>query len=473
MNCFDMAVIGSGMGGSLISALNKEKDIIVFEKESNLGGCASTFQKAGNFYNAGATTFVGYEQNHPIKMIFEAINYTPDMTKCEVAIRVIHNKKSVDRVKDFDTFLANINERYPHKNNTLFWKTIKDIDEKFWRLKRLHYAKYKLSSYVKTAYSMVELLAVFKFDLFKSAQHFMDEILTDISSEYRAFIDAQLLITLQTTSKEISLLSLALGLSYPFHDVFYVNNGMGTLFEGLLKDVNVHKNEQIVKIKKEEVLYRVISNKNEYMAKQVILNSSVYNTAHLFDDENIKNYYESFSFSDQSAFAVYLTLDSQEDFLHHYQIILNENIPNGISNSIFISFSAKEDKKLSKNGYSINISTHTKALFWKNIDKEEYKKQKQITQNFIMKHFLENFVTIQQESIIDIHSATSATFNKFINRYNCGGKAIPFKNILQTPSCRTPFKGLYNVGDTVFAGQGCPGIALGVEVLNKEIHEPF
>ena len=66
----DIAVIGSGIGGALISALNKEKDLILFERDTNLGGCASTFKKFGNYYNAGATTFVGYEENHPITIYF-------------------------------------------------------------------------------------------------------------------------------------------------------------------------------------------------------------------------------------------------------------------------------------------------------------------------------------------------------------------------------------------------------------------
>ena len=470
MNNFDIAVIGSGMGGSLISALNSDKNLILFEKDSNLGGCGSTFKRKGNYYNSGATTFVGYEQNHPIKKIFDKANYIPDIKKSEVAIRVIQNKKVVDRVKDFDTFIDNMDRVYPHKNNRIFWNTIKTLDEKFWSLQKLHYAKYNFSSYFKTTNAVIEILKVFKLDVLKSANSFIDETLYGISDEYRAFIDSQLLITIQTTSKDIPLLSLALGLSYPFHDVFYVNNGMGSLFDGLLKDINVHKKEQILKIIKEKEFYRVISSKNEYKAKQVILNSSIYDSASLFDDVKIKKYYDSFSFSDQSAFVINLTLDSKEEFLHHYQIILDKNIPNAISQSFFISFSSKDDEKLSKNGYSVTISTHTKALFWKSLSKEEYKKQKEITQDFIINNFLENFESLKKEDIIDIHSATSNTFKKYINRYNCGGKAITFKNILQTPSCRTPFEGLFNVGDTIFAGQGWPGVAIGVEVLNKELN---
>ncbi|MGB5791344.1 MAG: NAD(P)/FAD-dependent oxidoreductase, partial [Poseidonibacter sp.] len=99
-----------------------------------------------------------------------------------------------------------------------------------------------------------------------------------------------------------------------------------------------------------------------------------------------------------------------------------------------------------------------------------YIKQKQITQDYIIKYFLEYFDFIKKEEIINIFSATSTTFNKYINRYNCGGKAITIKNILEVPSCKTPFKGLYNIGDTIFAGQGWPGVAIGVEVLNKELN---
>ncbi len=78
---------------------------------------------------------------------------------------------------------------------------------------------------------------------------------------------------------------------------------------------------------------------------------------------------------------------------------------------------------------------------------------------------------LKKEDIINKFSATANTFKRYINRYNCGGKAITLKNILQTPSCNTPFKGLYNIGDTVFAGQGWPGIALGVEILNEELND--
>ncbi|WP_122893619.1 NAD(P)-binding protein [Arcobacter peruensis] len=470
----DIAVVGSGIGGALISALNKDKDLILFEKDINLGGCASTFKKKGNYFNAGATTFVGYEDNHPIKNIFDKASFVPDIKKSEIAIRIIQNGKTLDRVKDFEEFLENLNEIYPHKNNRIFWTKIRDLDARFWQFKDLYFAKHSLSSYIKTISSNLKLFSIFGFDILKSADSFIDETLNDITKEYKDFINSQLLITLQTTSNEVSLISLALGLSYPFHDVFYANGGMGAIFDGLLKDIDVHSKEKILNIKKEKDFFRIISNKNEYKSKKVILNSTAYDSSILFDDEQIKKYYNSFSFSDQSAFVIYMSLKKEnikEELLHHYQIILDENIPNSISNSFFISISSLDDEKMSSDSYSITISTHTKALYWKNLLQEDYEKQKTLTQEFIVNEFLKNFTSIKKEDIKNCVSATSKTFKRYINRYNCGGKAITIKNILQTPSCNTPFENLHNVGDTIFAGQGWPGIALGVEILNKELND--
>jgi len=470
LDSFDLAVIGSGIGGSLTAALNSHKETILFEKDKNLGGCASTFKKFNNYYNAGATTLVGYEKNHPLKNIFDQLGVTPDIEKSEVAIRVIQNKKQIDRTQNFEQFLEEIEKLYPNKNNKEFWGKIKAIDEKFWNLKEVYYGRYSFKNYMKTLSSVSELIKVFQFDLFKNADYFIKQTLGNISKEYQDFLDAQLLITVQAKSKDISLLSFALGLSYPFHEVFYVNGGMGSLVEELVKKVELHRSEEILKIKKDSKNWIVESSKGEYRAKKIVLNSSIYQSGNLFEDKKIKNYYNSFSFNDQSAFVIYLTMDTQNQFLEHYQIINKENFPNCISNSFFISFSKKSDQKLSKNGYSVTISTHTTANYWKTLSPLQYQQEKEKTMQLIIKSFLENFTQIKKEEIIHCFSATSFTFNRYINRYNCGGKAVNFKNIHQFPSCNTPFEGLYNVGDTIFSGQGWPGVALGCNMLNKELN---
>ena len=471
MQKFDIAVIGSGIGGSLFSALNKDKNLVLFEKDHNLGGCASTFKRYGYFFNTGATTFVGYEDNHVIKNIFDEISLKPDILQSNIAIRNIQNSKKVDRIENFEMFLKQLNENYYHPNNRIFWKKIKEIDEKFWALKHIYFAKYSLKSFLKSSYFVLELFKIFKTDLFISAEKYINDTLPNISKEYKAFIDSQLLITLQTTSKNATLLSMSLGLAYPFHKVFYVNGGMGALINDILKGINVKKNEEVISILKDKKSYFIKTSKGEYEANKIVLNSTVFDSSKIFENQQIKSYFDSFKFSDQSAFVVYVKLNKLQKFLHHYQIVLKENIPNCISNSFFISFSDEKDEKLSKDGLSITISTHTKAIFWEGLTKLEYESKKQATEDFIMQEFLKYFDTISHGDIIHCFSATSKTFYRYINRTNCGGKPINIKSIFNLPSCNTPFEGLYNVGDTVFAGQGWPGIAIGVDVLNRKFNE--
>ncbi|MFW3343580.1 phytoene desaturase family protein [Aliarcobacter butzleri] len=469
MQKIDLTVIGSGIGGSLISILNKDKNLVLFEKDKNLGGTASTFKRFGNYFNSGATTFVGYEDNHIIKEIFNSVNFIPDLKKSSYAYRTIINGKSIDRTTDFEEFIEKLNSVFYHKNNRYFWQTLKDIDERFWKLKDIYFAKYSLNSYLKSLKTIDILFKEYKFLLFKSAKSFIKEVLGDISKEYQDFIDAQLQITLQSTSKDIPLLSFAIALSYPFHKIFYANGGMGKLFDDMLKDINVKKNEQIIQIKKENNFYRLISSKDEYLTSKLVLNMPVFECKNLFLDKDLQSYYKKFEFYDQSAFVIYLKIDSKKEFLNHYQIILKDNIPNAVSKSFFVSFSHKDDEKLSKNGYSVTISCHTKALFWNQLSKEEYEKNKEFTKNFILDELLKNIPDIKKEDIKIEFCATSKTFKRYINRFNCGATPLNLKNIFKIPSSLTPFKNLYNIGDSVFAGQGWPGVALGVKVLNSNL----
>lgn len=469
MQKIDLTVIGSGIGGSLISILNKDKNLVLFEKDKNLGGTASTFKRFGNYFNSGATTFVGYEDNHIIKEIFDSADFIPDLKKSSYAYRTIIDGKSIDRITDFEEFIESLNSVFYHKNNRYFWQTLKDIDERFWKLKDIYFAKYSLNSYLKSLKTIDILFKEYKFLLFKSAKSFIKEVLGDISKEYQDFIDAQLQITLQSTSKDIPLLSFAIALSYPFHKIFYANGGMGKLFDDMLKDINVKKNEQIMQIKKENNFYRLISSKDEYLTSKLVLNMPVFECKNLFLDKDLQNYYKKFEFYDQSAFVIYLKIDSKKEFLNHYQIILKDNIPNAVSKSFFVSFSHKDDEKLSKNGYSVTISCHTKALFWNELSKEEYEKNKEFTKNFILDELLKNIPDIKKEDIKIEFCATSKTFKRYINRFNCGATPLNLKNIFKIPSSLTPFKNLYNIGDSVFAGQGWPGVALGVKVLNSNL----
>ena len=82
-----------------------------------------------------------------------------------------------------------------------------------------------------------------------------------------------------------------------------------------------------------------------------------------------------------------------------------------------------------------------------------------------------DILDIKKEEIVHHISATPRTFKHYINRSQLGGNAITMKNFLpRLPGNDTSIKGLYHVGDTVYAAQGWPGVMLGVDNLRKLLH---
>lgn len=468
----DIAVVGSGMGGALTAALEaRDKDVILFEKEPHLGGCASTFKRGRYHYNTGATTFAGYEEGMILKSMLDQIGCKPNLLPSSPAIRVIQGENIIDRVQDFEAFLKNLEAIHPHPGNRAFWSLVYDLDKRFWEVGSFTYLKHSHTGRMQTLKSIYTIYTTFGKYLYQNARSVINHFLPNISEAYLDFIDACLLITLQAKSHEVSFVSAAIGLAYPFHPLYYPVGGMGAIFESILQDFeNLHRSEQIQKIERHRDHFILHSDKSTYQSQTLVLNMPVFNAATLFDDPKIVRYYKGFKEVGKGAFVLYLKIDSDIDFHHHYQVILEETIPHTISKSFFISFSDPSDDTLSKDGYSVTISTHTDITAWQGLDKEAYTQKKENLQSYLITMFLEHFPALNRHQITKAFSATPNTFDRYILRKNAGGIALTPLNFLHYASCDTPVKNLYNVGDTIFPGQGWPGVAMGVQILQKVLH---
>ncbi len=467
----EYAVVGSGVGGASIAAYLDAKgyDTVLFEKEPYLGGCSSTFEHKGFKYNTGATTLAGYENGQVVKEMFDAIGFTPQLIPTDPSIVIIQDNKAVPRYRDLDLFLEALQKHYPHPKHKEFWTLIHTIGKKFYAMQGHYYVNRGLVSKAMSLISYLPLMLKFQKHLRKNAHDFIKDFYGDITPEYERFLEAQILIVAQAYSKEINFFTAALSLGYTFNQTHYAIGGLGKVFEDMtvsMKDVRVKSD--VKKIERKEGYFLLHTHKEAVKAKHLILNSTIYDSTDLFEDRPIKKYYNRYEELDnhQSSFMLYMTIKSDTDFAHHYQIIQEKTYPFTLSNALFVSFSDKHDDVIAPKGhYSITASIHTDSRWWD-------KKATYLLQKNQLKHLLLSSICdkldIKDTDIVDVFAATPKTFKRYIKRSQLGGNPITMKNFLpKLPGNDTSIPNLFHVGDSVYAAQGWPGVMLGVANLRK------
>jgi phytoene dehydrogenase-like protein len=461
----DFAVIGGGIGGAGCALfLSENHQTTLYEKEPYLGGCSSTFKHKGHFYNTGATTFAGYTKNSYMYTLFETYGVHFEKKKLDAALTVLMGEKTIHRFADRALFLEEINKAFYHSKNKAFYELICKLSERFFALDAYMYSNASFLDKLRSLTSFTPLLRAFYPYLFTNAHDFIRDYFGEISPAYLDYLDNQVLIVAQAKLSSINMLTAALALSYQFLDNYYIYGGMGSIFEGIERVLpQVEKKCFIQNIIKESDHFILQTNRAEFKAKNIVLNSSLFDAGPLFDDKTIVNYlkqYEPLSI-ELSAFMVYLEVETSKPLDHHYQIILPYTLPYTISNSIFVSFGDSEDAKMK---HSVTISVHTTTRQW---PKERSLEQKNELEAIIKEIVCEHLYLLPEE-IRGSFSATPQTFKRFINRSTLGGIPMLSKNLIyKLPANDAPIKGLFHVGDTTFAGQGWLGVMMGVRNLQR------
>ncbi len=470
----EYAVVGSGIGGSSIAACLAARghDTVLFEKEPYLGGCSSSFEHGGYRYNTGATTLAGYQEGHIVKTIFDRIGFTPELIETDPAIVIIQDGKAVPRYRELEKFLDALERLHPHPKNRAFWTLVHTISEQFYTMNGHYYTNRSSVSKLLSLMSYLPMLLKFQRYLHTNAHDFIDRFFGGITPDYLAFMEAQIFIVAQAQSKEVNFFTAALSLGYTFNETQYVRGGFGRLFDAMTASVkDLRLNTEVLRIEHMPDHFVLHTKDEAVRAKKVILNSTVYDSGRLFDDRLVQSYYEKYKRLDnhQSSFMLYMTIKSEKPFQHHYQLIEEKNFPHTLSNALFVSFSDREDNLLSPEGhYSITASIHTDSRWWE--DKTAYRAQKKRVKDLLLKKICAT-LDIKESEVVHLFAATPKTFRRYVNRSQLGGIAITMKNFLpRLPGNDTPIKGLFHVGDTVYAAQGWPGVMLGVDNLRKLLH---
>ncbi len=484
---FDFAIIGAGIGGSVVASILNHLgySVALFEKLEYLCGCAGTFRRKGYYFNVGAATFVGLDGNLPLAKLKKLLNLDFPVVKIDPSLKIYIKDKTINRYQDKNMAFEEIQKAFYDKNNQKFWSTIYNTSDIIWDMlydflpQQSNLPDVNL---IFRAFKHIDKIIKIAPYFFKNARAYALQTLNSLDKDYERFLSYHTLITAQGFLDEVNVGVASLGLTYPNLDNYYVIGGMDKACEAFVKNLkHVFRRTTVQKIRSYEDRFVLETSAGEFEAKNIVLNKTIFDLHELFDDPYIKE----FSFKSQKtfskkwgAFTMYFMVDDifDKDFEYHHFILLDEEIPFTKSKSIFLSISAKEDSILSiENKRSITISTHSTIDEWFGLEKEEYKRRKKVVENFIIDRLHKYIPILKDAKLYNVESGTPLTFKRYTSRYmgSVGGIPVINEYFFKYPRPISPIKGVYLVGDTVFPGQGWPGVSLGAINLAKIIDKNF
>lgn len=467
-----IAIVGGGIAGTCASKLLSKKgyNVILFEKNSSLGGCAGSFTKDGFTFDVGATTIAGIEENYPVRRILSSLNLLDGIKIVDPSI-VIHTPKGlIKRFSSLERTIDEINRIFPYRENRRFWSKVFEVT-KVVLTHRFYHDFTSLKGILKSFTNIRGLALNYLSDFFIPAESGIRAYFQGIDRDYYDFMDSHVKIVAQSSIERVSFLTLLLALGYPFTGVGLHEGGMGELIDRIADGVSCYLKTEVNSIFRKEKDFIIKGVFGEMDFERVILAFPVLENMSVINDQQISEYFRKYCHlnNDNSAVLLYgVVRDFHFEEPFHLKI-LEKPIPGTSSKYLFFSF--RKASKGNQNYTVFSVSTHTSVKNWINLNRDVYDNKKELIKENILRVMEETF-NLNRSKLINSFVATPETFFRYIGRRSVGGIPITRENVFwRIPSNFTPFRNLYLVGDSYFCYQGWLGVSIGVLNLTENLNE--
>jgi C-3',4' desaturase CrtD len=491
MNSSRIIVIGAGVGGLTAAALLAQAgyQVTVLEAQTYPGGCASTFTHQGYRFDSGATVVGGFQHNGPHTIVGKLLNMEWDVKLHEPAWVVHLPEHRIALTRDNADVLRN----FPKSGH--FWDEQQRIADICWSLaaQGLPFPPSDLAELLQLARIG---LTNFPRDLqlapfaFSSVKQWLKRRVTARDGVFRRFIDAQLLISAQTTSPYVNSVYGATALDLARQGVYHVRGGIGGLAETLVNKIrelggDVLYRQNVTRIAIENgratgvyLRHGKRSQRGEFMPCDFLLaNLTPWSLDTLLGENSPKSLRSETQRRADGSGAFVLHVGVRADLLptdlpDHHQFITTMDGSLGEGHSIFMSLSPSWDSSRAPIGHrAVTISTHTAVRQWWTLlaqDRQAYDDLKtEYTERMLSA--IEQYISGFRRSIALSMSGTPVTYNFYTGRHLGMVGGFPQTSLFAARNPRTGITNLRLVGDSVFPGQSTAGVTLGALRVFKDV----
>ncbi|ACK67564.1 FAD dependent oxidoreductase [Rippkaea orientalis PCC 8801] len=476
----DVIIIGSGIGGLTAGALLAKygKKVAIFESHTIAGGAAHSFVRQGFKFDSGPSFYCGLGQDkpslNPLKQVLDLVGESLQVVPYDPLGHYHFPEGKFPVFSNLHQYHQEVAKITPQGAKELeqfeskmlgLYDCLKEIPTIALR------ADWQLIPVLISRYFPALLKTLFQVGIINgSVGDVVDQTVKDLWVRRLIDLECFLLSGLKaqgTVAPEVAFMlgeRSRAGVEYPIGGSEAIVNA---LIKGLKRwggELYLNHHVEKIIVKSGKVTGIKLKKGDIIEARIVISNATLWDTYnHLLSPEALPQTYRKRALNTpavESFMHLHLGIKAQglEEITGHHVVVHDSNKDiTEPGNTCMISIPSVWDKSLAPKGhYTVHAYTLESFAGWEK--KEDYQHKKKERSQPLYKALEKVIPDIRERVVLEL-IGTPLTHSRFLRRYQgTYGPAIAAKQGM-FPSCHTPIKGLYRVGDSTLPGIGVPAVA--------------